>query len=80
MRAMKSAKLTAILVSALMAFTVMPMTGYAAAKPDPEYAFDHTKTAVSQLEDLFPTIDIKAASKANGNRYGASKIIKIRVR
>lgn len=60
----KSAKMLAILLSVLMVFTMMPLTGYAAADSDPEYEFDHTKTAVSQLEDLFTTIDIMDATAA----------------
>ena len=64
MRTKKSARLLAILVSVLMVFTMMPLTGYAAADPEPEYTFDHTKTAVSQLEELFTTIDIMDATAA----------------
>lgn len=64
MRTKKSAKMLAILVSVLMVFTMMPLTGYAAADPEPEYTFDHTKTAVRQLEELFTTIDIMDATAA----------------
>ncbi len=63
----RSAKMLAILVSVLMVFTMMPLTGYAAAAaadPGPEYEFDHTRTAVSQLQDLFTTIDIMDATAA----------------
>lgn len=56
----------ACVMSLVMLFSGSALSLSKAAKaPKPVYEFDHTKTAVSQLEDLFTTIDIMDATVAD---------------
>ncbi len=71
----RSTRALAVIMVLMMVLTVTPMTehvlpgsdgpaSYAAQAPEAEYEFDHSKSAVSQLEDLFTTIDIMEATVA----------------
>ena len=54
----------AVIVSAVMLLSGSGSSFAYAADQDVSYEFDHTRTAVAQLEDLFTTIDIMDATVA----------------
>ncbi len=54
----------AVIMSAFMLLSGSVGSFTCAAAPDVSYEFDHARTAVAQLEDLFTTIDIMDATAA----------------